>query len=213
MALRLLFVGPPGSGKGTQAQRLRARGILHASSGDMLRAEIEAGTERGRRIAEVVRSGGLVADEWVNEIVARFLQAHPRQALVLDGYPRNLAQARRLAELIAVDAAVFFEIDDETLVRRLHDRVIGLDGAIYDLTFAPPPPGVTWRRREDDAPEITRHRLALYRAREAELRAFYQSAGLYRPLAAALSPDAIAAQLNAIVDDLAARGGGQPADR
>ncbi|MGH9540335.1 MAG: adenylate kinase family protein [Terriglobales bacterium] len=199
MALRLIFVGPPGSGKGTQAQRLRARGFLHASSGDMLRAEIAAGTARGRAVAEVVRNGGLVADDLLQEIVGAYLRAHRDEPVVLDGYPRNLAQARYLADATKIDAAVFFEISDEILLRRLRDRVIGSDGAIYDLQQYPPPADITWRRREDDEPEVTRRRLAVYRAEEAELREFYRQAGLYQALAADLDANQAAARLSDLV--------------
>lgn len=165
----------------------------------MLRAEIAAGTALGQAVEAVVRNGGLVADDLLQEIVGAYLRAHRDEPIVLDGYPRNLAQARYLADATKIDAAVFFEISDEILLRRLRDRVIGSDGAIYDLQQYPPPAGITWRRREDDEPEVTRRRLAVYRAEEAELREFYRQAGLYQALAADLDANQAAARLSDLV--------------
>lgn len=179
----------------------------------MLRAEIEAGSTLGQAVADIVRAGGLVADEMLFEIVGGYLRAHRRDAVILDGYPRTLAQARHLAGGIAIDAAVFFEAPDEVILRRLGDRVIGTDGAIYDLQLCPPPAGITWRRREDDQPEVTRHRLAVYRAEEAELREFYRKAGLYQAIAAERPADQVSAQLNTLVDHLEAAAGAPSVSR
>lgn len=201
MALRLTFIGPPGSGKGTQAKLLRQRGFLHASSGDMLRAEISAATPRGREIAATVASGGLVADAVLFDVVGAFLAAHPHEAIVLDGYPRTLPQARHLASL-HLDAAVFFEVTDAVLLRRLGDRVLGPDGTIYDLELYPPPPGLPVTRRPDDDPAVQKRRLATYRAEESELRAFYDASALSRPIHAELPLEEVQAQVNALVDAL-----------
>ncbi|MGH3182316.1 MAG: adenylate kinase family protein, partial [Streptosporangiaceae bacterium] len=132
MRLRLTFIGPPGSGKGTQAKLLRPLGFLQVSSGDMLRADIAAGTARGRAIAATVAAGGLVEDGVLLEVVGELVRRHERDSLVFDGYPRTLAQARQAASL-GLDAAVFFEVSDAVLRRRLGDRVMGPDGTIYDL--------------------------------------------------------------------------------
>lgn len=202
MALRLIFIGPPGGGKGTQGKRLAARGFLHVSSGDMLRAEVESGGPRAAELAALLRSGALVPDEWLFAVVGDYLRAHRREAVILDGYPRTLAQARHLGGGTSIDAAVFFEISDEVILRRLGDRVIGADGAIYDLREYPPPEGVVWSRRVDDDPEVTRKRLALFRGEEAELRDFYRGAGLYRGIAAERPADEVSAQINSLVDEL-----------
>lgn len=201
MALRLVFIGPPGSGKGTQAKRLQKRGFLHVSSGDMLRAEIASGSERGRAIDAVVRSGGLVDDQILFEIVDSFLRAHADESIILDGYPRTVAQARHLASL-RIDAAVFFQISDDVLLRRLADRVIGPDGTIYDLTLYPPPPGVLVTRRADDNPEVHRVRLATYRKDEEQLQHFYQEAGLYHEVRADLPVEAVEAALLELIGQL-----------
>lgn len=200
MALRLTFIGPPGSGKGTQAKLLRQNGFLHVSSGDMLRAEIAAGSERGKAIESIVTSGGLAGDDLLFEVVSAFLGQHKGEAVVLDGYPRTVAQAEQLATL-GLDAAVFFEISDQVILRRLGDRVIGPDGTIYDLLQYPPPAGVEVTRRADDDPEVHKKRLATYRKEEAPLRAFYQKAGLAHSIRAEFPQESVRAQ----VADLIAR--------
>lgn len=201
MALRLVFIGPPGSGKGTQAKRLQKRGFLHVSSGDMLRAEIASGSERGQAIDAVVRAGGLVDDQILFEIVDNFLRAHADEPIILDGYPRTVAQARHLSSL-RIDAAIFFQISDDVLLRRLADRVIGPDGTIYDLTLYPPPPGVVVTRRADDNPEVHRVRLATYRKDEEELQQFYQQAGLFHEVRADLSVEEVEASLLQLIGQL-----------
>lgn len=203
MGLRLTFIGPPGSGKGTQAKLLRAAGFLQASSGDMLRAEIARGTPRGRALAATVEGGGLVEDAVMFEVVGAFLGAHAGNALVLDGYPRTLAQAERLSSL-RLDAAVFFEVSDTVLLRRLHDRVLGPDGTIYDLKLHPPPPGVAVTRRADDDPAVQKKRLATYRRDEQALHAFYTAAGLAHSVRAELPQDQVHAQVAALIARLAA---------
>lgn len=201
MALRLVFIGPPGSGKGTQAKMLREDGFLHVSSGDMLRAEIASGTPRGKAIAGIMEQGGLVDDEILFDVVGAFLAAHPGQSVVLDGYPRTLAQARQLSTL-GVDAAVFFKIGDEVILRRLGDRVMGPDGTIYDLLQYPPPPGVPVVRRADDDPAVQRKRLATYRALEGPLRDFYRATGLYHEIPADRPQAEVRAAVLALVNKL-----------
>jgi adenylate kinase len=201
MALRLTLIGPPGSGKGTQAKLLRAAGFLHVSSGDMLRAEIAAGTPRGAAIAATVAGGGLVDDAVLFEVVGGFLRRHADEAIVLDGYPRTLGQARQLSSL-GLDAAVFFDVPDAVLLRRLGDRVIGPDGTIYDLQLFPPPPGVAVTRRPDDDLAVQGKRLAAYRAQEAALRGFYEAAGLAHSIQAELPLAQVQAQVAALIERL-----------
>lgn len=198
MGLRLTFIGPPGSGKGTQAKLLRGAGFLHVSSGDMLRAEIAAGTERGKAIEATVASGGLVSDAVLFDVVGSFLAGHREAAIVLDGYPRTLAQAQHLAAL-ELDAAVFFDIPDQVLLRRLGDRVIGPDGTIFDLQLHPPPPGIEFTRRADDDPAVHQRRLATYREDEAALRSYYERAGIAHHIRAELPLAEVQAQVQALI--------------
>lgn len=204
MALRLVFIGPPGSGKGTQAKRLKKLGFQHVSSGDMLRTEIDSGSERGTAIDAVVRSGGLVDDQILFEIVDSYLRSHADDAVILDGYPRTLTQARHLASL-HIDAAVFFQISDDVLLRRLADRVIGPDGTIYDLTLYPPPPGTAVTRRADDNPDVHRVRLATYRKDEAQLEQFYRQASLFHEVRADMPVEAVERELIQLIEQLEGR--------
>ena len=201
MNLRLTFIGPPGCGKGTQAARLRREGFEHVSSGDLLRAEIAAGSALGGRVAPIVAAGGLVADEVMFELVAGYLGRHPEAALVLDGYPRTAAQAQHLATL-RVDGAVFFDVADELLLRRVRNRVLGPDGAIYDLEHDPPPPGVAVTRRPDDDPAVWAKRLARYRQDEPPLRAFYQARGQAHAVDAGQPVEQVHAQIVAVIREL-----------
>ncbi|HVB40611.1 MAG TPA: nucleoside monophosphate kinase [Terriglobales bacterium] len=198
MGLRLTFIGPPGSGKGTQAKLLRGAGFVHVSSGDMLRAEIAAGTERGQAIEATVAGGGLVSDQVLFDVVGSFLSRHRDAAIVLDGYPRTLAQAQQLARL-ELDAAVFFDIPDAVLLRRLGDRVIGPDGTIYDLQLHPPPPGLQVTRRADDDPAVHQRRLATYRSDETALRAYYEQIGIAHHIHAELPLAEVQAQVQALI--------------
>lgn len=198
MGLRLTFIGPPGSGKGTQAKLLRDAGFLHVSSGDMLRAEIAAGSVRGQAIEATMASGGLVSDAVLFDVVGSFLSRHRDAAIILDGYPRTLAQARQLAAF-ELDAAVFFDIPDQVLLRRLGDRVIGPDGTIYDLQLYPPPPGTAVTRRADDDPAVHQRRLATYREDEAALRNYYEQAGIAHHIRAELPLPEVQAQVQALI--------------
>ena len=201
MGLRVTFIGPPGSGKGTQAKLLRNSGFLHVSSGDMLRAEIAAGTARGKEVEAIVAAGGLVSDDILRDVVGSFLDKHRGEAIVLDGYPRTLNQARQLASL-GLDAAVFFEIPDEVILRRLGDRVIGPDGTIYDMQLYPPPPGVAVTRRPDDDPAVHRRRLETYRQDETALREFYQRAGIAHTIQAERPMPEVQAQVGQLIQRL-----------
>lgn len=207
MGLCLTFIGPPGSGKGTQAKLLRDAGFLHVSSGDMLRAEIAAGTPRGRAIEGTVKRGELVSDAVLLDVVGSFLAQHVADNVVLDGYPRTVGQAEQLSHLkcgtaAALSAAVFFDIPDQVLLRRLGDRVIGPDGTIYDMQLHPPPPGLKVTRRADDDPEVHKRRLTTYRMEESALLAFYEKAGIAHHIQAALPLADVQAQVQALIAQL-----------
>ena len=177
MKQRLLFLGPPGAGKGTQAQRLAAsQNLMHLSTGDLLRAEVQAGSELGRQAEAVMARGELVSDELVLAIVRSRLQTHSGGWL-LDGFPRNVAQADALAQLLdelgqQIELVVLMELDDAVLVQRLLSR-----------------------GRADDNEDVIRHRLEVYRQQTEPLIAYYRERNLLAPVEAAGTVDEIGARI------------------
>lgn len=174
--MRLVFLGPPGSGKGTQAGMLADRtGILHLSTGDILRGAAALGTPTGMKARGFMDKGQLVPDEVVDALVAERLTGADAGAFVLDGYPRNVAQAEALAALlaaegIALDAVLFLDVADEVLVARIAGRR---------------------DRRADDTEEVVRARLDVYRAETEPLVAYYEGLGLLRRIDGAQPIDAV----------------------
>jgi len=187
--LRLILIGPPGSGKGTQAKMLAdEKGLMHISTGDMLREAIAEGTDAGLRAKAAVEQGHLVDDDLLFEIVRDQLgELGKEQGFILDGFPRNLAQARFLDELlrqmgIGIDAVLLMDVPDETVIRRLSGRrVCSQCGKEYHVEFSPPrTPGVcdlcggALFQREDDRPEKVARRLEVYKEMTLPLREFYR---------------------------------------
>ncbi len=192
--MNLIFMGPPGAGKGTQAEIFHERhGIPHISTGDIFRAAVRAGTELGGKAQAYMQRGDLVPDDVVQEIVeARLAEPDARVGFILDGYPRTLPQADALDRWLAksarqLDAVVFFDIREEVLLRRLTGRrVCPVCGAIYHLDYKPPRvPGrcdldeAELVQRKDDAPDTVRHRLEVFRRWTAPLVDHYRTRGLF----------------------------------
>jgi len=167
MKQRLLFLGPPGAGKGTQAAQLAAsHGLLHLSTGDLLRAEVAAGSALGQEAEAVMARGELVSDQLVLAIVRSRLLGH-QGGWLLDGFPRNLAQAESLDQLLAeleqrIELVVLMQLDDELLLQRLLGR-----------------------GRQDDTEAVIRHRLEVYRQQTAPLIAHYRQQQLLQSVEAA----------------------------
>ena len=194
--MRLILLGPPGAGKGTQAKRLgAAHGIPQLSTGDMLREAIANGTETGRRAKAVMDAGKLVSDEIVNRIVAeRFDGADAASGFILDGYPRTLEQADELGRMLGergtrLDAVVELKVDDDTLVERVSGRfTCGNCGEGYHDEFKlPATPGVCdvcghqeFKRRPDDNAETMRTRLGAYYKETAPLVGYYYANDMLR---------------------------------
>ena len=192
--MRLVLLGPPGAGKGTQAERIAARyGIPHLSTGDMLREAVAADTEVGRRAKAIMDAGQLVPDEVMNRLVAeRIAQPDAARGFVLDGFPRTVAQAEALDELLdqrdqRLDAVLELAVDDDALVDRISGRfACARCGAGYHDRFKQPEvEGVCdvcgsreFVRREDDTPETVRARLNAYHAQTAPLLPYYRDKGL-----------------------------------
>ena len=167
MKQRLLFLGPPGAGKGTQAAQLAAsHGLLHLSTGDLLRAEVAAGSALGQEAEAVMARGELVSDQLVLAIVRSRLLSH-QGGWLLDGFPRNLAQAEALDQLLdeleqRIGLVVLMQLDDELLLQRLLGR-----------------------GRQDDTEAVIRHRLEVYRQQTAPLIAHYRQQQLLQSVEAA----------------------------
>jgi adenylate kinase len=157
--MNIAVLGPPGCGKGTQAKLLAAHfGLRHFSLGETLRAEIERGTPLGEKTQSYVRHGKLVPEEVVVEVLKSFFANNPGRGFVFDGYPRTLAQAVALDQILSLSAVILFEVSEEDVLSRAAGRVIDAQGHSYHLTKNPPPPGVVVKTREDDKPEIVRER-------------------------------------------------------
>lgn len=182
MKQRLLFLGPPGAGKGTQAVKLaESHGLLHLSTGDLLRAEVAAGSELGKEAEAVMARGELVSDELVLAIVRSRLTGHAGGWL-LDGFPRNLAQAEALDALLGeldqqIELVVLMELDDAVLIQRLLSR-----------------------GRADDNEDVIRHRLEVYRQQTAPLIEHYRSKGLLQAVEAAGTVETIAERIGTLLD-------------
>ncbi len=169
--MRLILLGPPGAGKGTQAQRLVAKhGIVQLSTGDMLRAAVKAGTPLGRQAQEIMAHGGLVPDDVVVEIVAqRIAQPDARKGFILDGFPRTVPQAaaldRMLAERnLALDGVIELRVDEDALIKRIERRIEEMKARGEAL-------------REDDNPKVLHRRLKAYREQTAPLIDYYRDKG------------------------------------
>lgn len=195
---RLVFLGPPGAGKGTQATGLAQRlGIPHLSTGDMLRTAVSGGTALGREAKGFMDAGQLVPDDLVLRIIrARLGQPDTRAGFLLDGFPRTLAQAEALAGITDLDRVVEFEISEAILLDRLTQRrSCPTCGTSYNLRTKPPrSPGVCDNdgtplvQRSDDREEAVRTRIQVYRKQTAPLTEFYRRKGLLRAVDAAADP-------------------------
>src|SRR5829696_10526442 len=191
--MRIVLLGPPGSGKGTQAAVLaETLAIPAVSTGDLFRSHAERGTELGRTAAAYAAAGDLVPDDvTVAMVVERLGQPDCRGGYLLDGFPRTIGQAEQLGDALAarsrrLDAVLEMVVDDDELMRRMAERRVLVDGA--------------WVVREDDRPETVRHRLEVYRELTAPLVDFYAGEGLLRRVDATGDVDAVAARVRAALD-------------
>lgn len=193
--MRLIMIGPPGSGKGTQAKLLSQRmNLVHVSTGDILRDAVAKDTPEGRRAKPFMAAGQLVTDEVVNEIVnARFRGKDKPLHFIMDGYPRTLAQALSFeklleAQALPLTAAVFLNVEDEEIVRRLGGRWTCPNPAckaIYHMSSKPPrTAGVcdlcktALIQREDDKPQTVRQRLQVFHASHDDILLHYRAQGV-----------------------------------
>jgi adenylate kinase len=186
--MRLILIGPPGAGKGTQAKVVIEQfGIPQISTGDMLREHKAKGSALGLKAAEYMNRGALVPDEVVIGMVEERLKLDDtKNGFLFDGFPRTVAQAEALDATLAklglqLDGVVLIEVADELLVERICGRRTDkATGQIYHLKYNPPPPGADLVQRADDKEEVVKERLGAYHAQTAPLIPYYAARGLLR---------------------------------
>ncbi len=191
--MKLIFLGPPGAGKGTQAQRIeKSCNILQLSTGDMLRAAVAAETEIGRQARDIMARGDLVPDEIViGSIADRIDQSDCKNGFILDGFPRNVAQAKALDTMlveksITLDAVIELAVDLEVLITRILKRAVeSVDGP-----------------RDDDTKEALRHRLRVYEDQTVPVADFYAGKGILRTLDGMQGMDEVTAQIKATLQEI-----------
>ena len=212
----LILLGPPGAGKGTQAKRLEAQyGIVQLATGDMLRAAVAAGTEVGRKAKAIMEAGQLVPDAVVIGIIEdRIGQPDCRNGFVLDGFPRTVAQAEALDDMLArkglrLDHVIELKVDDEALIERISGRfTCAKCGEGYHDKFKRPRTegvcdvcgGTEFVRRSDDKAETVRARLDAYHAQTAPILPYYRDKGLLAQVDGMADIDEVTRQIRAVVE-------------
>jgi adenylate kinase len=188
--MKLILLGPPGAGKGTQAQRLQETyGLIQLSTGDMLRAAVKAGTEIGKQAEAIMARGDMVPDAVVVGIISdRIAQPDARNGYILDGFPRNVAQAEALDAMLAskgdkLDAVVELEVDDKILLGRIEARAAQTAGG----------------PRADDNAEALAKRLTVYHEQTAPLTAYYKSRGVLKGVDGMSDIDDVTRQIEAVL--------------
>lgn len=213
--MNVVLFGPPGAGKGTQAERLAAKfAFLHLSSGDVLRAERKSGTELGARVAGYMDSGALVPDEIIVEVIlARVLKADSKAGVLLDGFPRTLPQARQLDDALVgagsrLDLVLSIVVPDELIVERITGRrMCPSTGKIYHVKYLPPKQagicdetGEELIQRKDDTEEVVKQRLAAYHEQTEPLEEYYRQQGLLVEVDGMRDIGAVAQDMGAIIE-------------
>jgi adenylate kinase len=199
--MNLVFLGPPGAGKGTMASRLaKDLQIPHISTGDMFREAMSKQTELGKKAKAIMEAGDLVPDDLTIEMVReRLAEPDARNGYILDGFPRTIPQAEALDGFASIDRAVRFDLDEARLVRRLSGRRVHKEsGRIYHVDFNPPRAagrddvtGEPLIQRDDDKEDAIRNRLAVYDKQTAPLVSYYQEKRILTTIDAGPPPDVV----------------------
>lgn len=214
--MRIIILGPPGAGKGTQARILMEKhAVPHISTGDLFRDNVRAGTELGQQVESILKSGKLVPDEVTIKMISERLdRADCKNGFILDGFPRNEAQAVALEKMLAekniqLDGVVQMEVDDEKLVARISGRFTCSGcGEGYHDTFKKPQHadscdkcGATGKfsRRADDNEKTVRERLGVYHTQTAPILPFYEKRGMLKTVNGMEEMDEVTRQIEAVL--------------
>ena len=215
--LNLILLGPPGAGKGTQAERLQEDfPMAYIATGDMLRGAVKDGTELGRKAKEYMDNGDLVPDEVIIGVILECVESdNARDGFLLDGFPRTLAQADSLSRGLEqaerrLTAVILIEVSDEEVTRRLSGRRVSVKtGRVYHVEFDPPKhadrcdiDGSRLVQREDDRPETIAKRLSVYHAQTEPLVEYYEQRGLLRRFDGTRSPTEVHDHIRATIATL-----------
>ena len=218
--MKLILLGPPGAGKGTQAKRLaQTHGLVQLATGDMVRAAIASGSELGRRIKTIYDAGQLVPDDIIIQMIAeRIAEPEAAGGFILDGFPRTVPQAEALDAMLAergrkLDHVILMEVDETALVDRIAGRfTCQACGASYHDRYKRPRVegvcdvcgGTDLVHRADDRPEAVATRLAAYRNQTAPILPYYRARGILRSIDGMAEIDAVTREIEAVI------AGGQP---
>lgn len=207
--MKLIFLGPPGAGKGTQAEKVSAQaGIAHISTGDMLRREMREGTELGAKAKAVIEAGGLVSDDIIIGMVRNRIQEPDcEKGFLLDGFPRTIAQADALSGIADIDMAVNIDVPAPVLVERISGRRMcsgcgaGYHVSMYDKDTCEKC-GSSLYIRDDDKPETVLNRINVYTEKTQPLIDYYQGKGLLRNVDGNRKPDEVLRDVMALVESI-----------
>ena len=212
--MRIILVGPPGAGKGTQAEKIVAKyNVAHISTGDILRANVKAGTELGKKAKSFMDAGALVPDDVIVGMMrGRLAEDDCKNGFILDGFPRTVPQAEALDSLLAemgikLDGVILLDVDDDTVVERLCGRrMCKKCGRIFHVSFKPSTKGDLCDvcggelyQRDDDKESVMRQRLAVYHSQTAPLVDYYGKAGLLLRVPGAEAGDKVLGHIEAML--------------
>ena len=206
MARTYIFLGPPGAGKGTQAQRLvEEKGFVQISTGDILREAVKNGTELGKKAKEYMDAGKLVPDDIIIGIIKDKLKELEGKDIILDGFPRTIPQAEALDKMLPevgrqLDGVILFDVPDEEVIKRLSGRRVDpKTGKVYHIIYNPPPPDVEVIQRDDDKEEVIKKRLEVYHSQTAPLIEYYKKQNKLLVIDATKSPDEVYKELLSVL--------------
>ncbi len=211
--MKLVLIGGPGAGKGTQAKKLSKHfDIAHISTGDLLREQMKLGTELGKKVSEIMNAGGLVSDDIVSAMLAERIKADDcKKGYILDGYPRNVSQAEGLEAITGkLDKVLCFNVDDEVIVDRMTGRRgCPKCGQMFHIKYNPPKKdgicdacGEALVQRKDDNAETVRNRLKVYHETTAPVIDYYSNKGILAEIDGVGDIDEIFAKAVAALEDV-----------